>query len=452
MSFSTRRFGEPAALGLRSVPDRPADNAPLIACCRHLAHQLVPEPVGALTRLQRDLVAVGQEFDRVLADPGSASVIRSGVRPWPEVTPHLLELLLVAAGHALAGDPSLTALIADTVLRAQRSNRAAWRLRAQAHERWGDLTAAIAAHQEYLDRTETGHADTVDVVAAVVTLREQRDARVALASALLDAHDVGDVLPMPGAADLHDLLSRPCRRERLDPALEDFLADLTRLPVVELASVCDVLHTVVHCLRTSQLRPAPLPSSTVRSLEVLRLGDLRGWLAGRSICLVAEPDRLAASGGASAPLGKRIDAYDLVARFASGPLDPANTGTRTDLMVIRHDQRTNWAQPTDLRLVLAERPSDWVRSVRRNLVPGAQRGLFDQALRHPARLSALVGPDPRPARPTNAFQLLRLLDHLDVNPTIDLIGFGPGDPFDGAEQDWLGPRGHRVDDQLVSLR
>jgi hypothetical protein len=121
-------------------------------------------------------------------------------------------------------------------------------------------------------------------------------------------------------------------------------------------------------------------------------------------------------------------------------------------MVIRHDQADGWDQPTDLRLVLAEDPHDWVRAVRRNLVPGAQRGLFDKSLRRPAHQPALIGADHRPNRPTNAFQLLRLLDHLDVNSAIDLIGFGPGDPFSDLEQDWLRPRIRRSDEHLVSLR
>jgi hypothetical protein len=446
MSFLARRLGLPPVSGPRPKPVTPADNAPLINCCRHLAAQAP----SLNDRLRQDLLAVDQEFSRVLADPPTRTALESGAEPWPVLAPHLLDLLLVAAATALTTDPSLTGLIADTVLRVRRGSRAAWRLRAQAHEQWGDLNLAIAAHEEYLARTDV---DKLGVGALVVTLRSVRDARVNLASALLDAHDVGDTLPMPAAADLHDMLSRPCRREALDPALEDFLGELTRLPVSQLSGVRDVLQAVVHCLRISQLRPPPLSVDVVRSLDVLRLGDVRGWLAGRSICLVAEPDRLAASQTATGTgLGARIDEYDLVARFGSGPPSPEHAGTRTDLMVLRHDQRTGWDEPTDLRLILAEDPRDWVRAVRQNLVPGAQRGLFDKALRRPAHHDALVDDDHRPVRPTNAFQLLRLLDHLDVNPTIDLIGFGPGDPFTDVEQDWLRPRVRRADEQRVCLR
>jgi hypothetical protein len=172
-------------------------------------------------------------------------------------------------------------------------------------------------------------------------------------------------------------------------------------------------------------------------------------LAGRRICLVADRNRRAAAGITG--LGARIDDYDLVARFGSSPLTAADDGSRTDLMVIRHDQRGAWDQPADLRMVLAADPRDWVQSIRRNLVPGAQRGLFDKALRRPAQLPAIVGAGRCPDRPTNAFQLLRLLDHLDVSPAIDLIGFGP-DPFTELERDWLRPRVRRADEHLVSLR
>jgi hypothetical protein len=448
MSFFTRRSGPPAA-SPAGIP-APIDNQPLIACCRHLADRARARDADPATdKLQHDLLAVGLEFDRMLADPQTATEILAGDRPWPVAAPHLLNLLLAAAGSALVTDPSLTGLIADTVLLTRRGSRAAWRLRAQAHEQWGDLNSAIAAHEEYLARTDV---DKLGISTHVSALRELRDTRVELASALIDAHEVGDTLPMPGAADLHDLLSRPVRQETLEPVLEEFLADLTRLPVSELTAVRDVLHTVVHCLRTSRLQPPPLPAEAAGALAVLRLGDLRSWLAGRSICLVADPDRMAASGAADLGLGARIDGYDLVARFAAGPLDATNEGTRTDVMVLRSDQASGWDQPADLRLVLAEDADDWVRSVRRNLVPGAQRGLFDKTLRRPARQPLITGANPRPERPTAVFELLCLLEHLDVSPTIDLIGFGPGEVFADVEQDWLRPRIRSADEHLVSLR
>ena len=268
--------------------------------------------------------------------------------------------------------------------------------------------------------------------------------------------------------------------------LEDFLADLARLPVSELTAVRDVLHSATYCLHLSRLRPAPLPVATVRSLEVMRLGDLRRWLAGRSICLVAGLDEPAAGAG----LAARLDGYDLVARF--GFDSPEGTGHRTDLMVLGHDQRTGWTQPAQLRLVLADDPGDWVRALRRNLVPGAQRGVVD---RIPGRAgspahadgpagfgsgsgsgsgSASSGSAGSGSGSTgsgsvgsgsvgsgsagNAVELARLLDQLDVNPVIDLIGFtglltaGPDGTLSEADQNWLRPRIQRSDDDLVGLR
>ncbi|HST86233.1 MAG TPA: hypothetical protein VLL08_31135 [Kineosporiaceae bacterium] len=276
MTFPTRRFGRPTMSGPHSRSTAPIDNQPLIACCRHLAFRVLAyeqsrdqarEQALSLTgnpqvaavvldkaaleaddTLHRDLTAVGLQFDRLLADPRAAGALHAGDKPWPVIAPQLLDLLLVAAGSALATDPSLTGLIADTVLLTRRGSRAAWRLRALAHEQWGDLHSAVQAHQEYLARTDI---DKLGVGAVVSTLGELRDARVALAAALIDAHDDGAVLPMPSAADLHDLLSRPVRQEALDLALEEFLGELTRLPTAELEAVRNVQEAVAHCLRTS---------------------------------------------------------------------------------------------------------------------------------------------------------------------------------------------------------
>jgi hypothetical protein len=227
----------------------PIDNQSLISCCRHLAARNQPSG-GMGERLRRDLTAVGLEFDRVLVDPSTAIAIRAGGQPWPVIAPRLRDLLLTAADSALTTDPSLTGLIADTVLLAQRGSRAAWRLRAQAHEQWGDLSSAVDAHEEYLARTDV---DELDIATLVSALREARDGRVALAAALIDAQDEGARLPMPGAADLHDMLSRPVRQETLGPALEDFLAELILLPTPELAAVSHIQQAAMHCL---SLHPA----------------------------------------------------------------------------------------------------------------------------------------------------------------------------------------------------
>jgi hypothetical protein len=458
MSFFTRRGAAPATCDSRLEVIRRADNEPLLSCCRHLADRALRTELDPT--LRRRLAVVTIEFDRVLAEPELNRLIRSGEQPWPVAAPQLLSLLLAAAGAALTKNPSLTGLIADTVLRARRGSRAAWRLRALAHEQWGDLSSAIDAHEEYLALIDAD-ADRLGVRARVRGLRELEQARSGLESALAEAADDGIRLPQPGADDLLDLLSRPTRQDALDPVLEEFVSDLTQMPVPALVELRDVLHSAVRCTRTAALRPGPMPPADVQQLIVLRIGDLRGWLAGRSICLVANDkvcdgtttDGTTTDGrrrAADGEGGVGIDSYDLVARFAPFRIDPVSTGSRTDLLIIGHDQPTGWDQPTDVRLVLAEDPRDWVQSIRRNLVPGAQRALLDKTLRRPARQPAFVGDDTSPS-PSNAFHLVRLLDQLDVSPSIDLIGFAL-DRFAEDEREWLRSHAHRVSERRISLR
>src|SRR5690349_21715393 len=218
MTFVSRRIGW-AAAPERSWATGPFNNQHLLSCCRHLADRVL-EPAGST--LSQDIATVGREFDRVMADRTVAEAIAAGAEPWPVLAPRLLDLLLGTAETALATDPSLTALIADTVLRAQRDCLPAWRLRARANEQWGDLNSAIAAHEEYLARTpqpsrdqapfptpqtprdharfpapstdstdSTGSTDSerLGVAGQVSSLRALRDARAAVADALIDAHD-----------------------------------------------------------------------------------------------------------------------------------------------------------------------------------------------------------------------------------------------------------------------
>ena len=56
-------------------------------------------------------------------------------------------------------------------------------------------------------------------------------------------------------------------------------------------------------------------------------------------------------------------------------------------------------------------------------MPGAQRYLGDDSLRWPLRNIGRVGPDAWPSIPTTGFNMLWLLDFLDVSPKLDLFGF-----------------------------
>lgn len=496
LSFLTRRL---ATSGQRVDPDLTADGDPLARCCEHLADRATApdQPAGteaAGTEAARTeatgteatgteaartdpalleaLVAVGTEYGRLQDDPSTAAALLDGARPWPEVAPVLLDRLLAAAAAALATDPGLTVTIADTVLDARRGSRAAWRLRAQAHEQSGDLAPAIEGHAQYLARTEH---DRLGVGVRLERLQALHGARLALVSAIDEASD--QERPLPAAAlAVRSLLAGPVRQEELDRQLAGLVRSLTGLRVAELGPWRDLLQAAIACLRTSGLQPPPLPRDTAPALAVLRLGDLRSWLAGRSICLIGDGADRADGGGSPADDANRRDDgagllgedaeggdaarldrpgrweadYDLVARFGSARPGPS-TGGRTDLMVVRHDRAAGWDQPADLRLVLADDARDWEEAVRRHLVAGAQRGLLDKSLRRPAHQNRFVGTDRTPGRATSAFHLIRLLDHLDVNPVIDLIGFRR-DAFSEAERAWLRRRVRRVDAARIGLR
>jgi len=215
-------------------------------------------------------------------------------------------------------------------------------------------------------------------------------------------------------------------------------------------------------------RPAPATSlapeevaSTVRSMNVQ---TFRNYVAGKSICLVANSPSLIGSG-----LGEVIDGYDLVMRFNSFVIDPEHTGARTDVHVTIHMHDYNWDVPVPVRIVLSGDPTLWVESLRRRVRPHAQEWLGDDSLRWPARDLGLIGPKDPFRTPTAGFNLLQLLLHLDVSTAIDLIGFDfyesgklrlegamqiphSAAHNSGSERDWVKARAHRVTPMVISMK
>ncbi|WP_234010585.1 glycosyltransferase family 29 protein [Streptomyces sp. SPB074] len=165
-------------------------------------------------------------------------------------------------------------------------------------------------------------------------------------------------------------------------------------------------------------RRGPVADPVFGDTTWISLGEFRNRIAGRSVCLVANSGQVG-----SGSLGAEIDAYDLVVRFNSYRIDPAATGARTDIHVTIHKHALNWDQRVDTRLVFGGDVGAWRSSLRNRLVPGAQKHLGDDSLRWPLREVGKVGPQEWPAIPTTGFNTLFLLDFLDVNPVIDLIGF-----------------------------
>ena len=280
MSFFTRRTGLPPASGPPAPP--PIDNQPLISCCRHLAARTGADP------WQRDLVAVGLEFDRVMADPAAATAIHARRRPWP-VGAYPATARSAAGrgqfgadrrgcqrdrpdrGHGIARPTWFPGRLAAASPGARAVGRpdvgdsrprgvpGPHRGRQARNRRPGHRAARGAGRPPGAglgaDRRTRGRGHPADAWGG-------RPARSAL-----PAGPPGAARPGPGGVP-----------GRADPAADDRPGRRSGHPA-----------GVVLCLRTSLLHPPPLPVGTVRSVAVLRLGDLRGWLAGRTICLVAEP-------------------------------------------------------------------------------------------------------------------------------------------------------------------
>ncbi len=102
-------------------------------------------------------------------------------------------------------------------------------------------------------------------------------------------------------------------------------------------------------------------------------------------------------------------------------------------------------------------------------MPGAQQNLGDESLRWPVRTIGRLGTDAWPAIPTTGFNMLWLLDFLDVSPRLDLVGF---DFYESgayrvpeamklaitsvheytSEKAWVMDRAQSVTDMRISLR
>ncbi|WP_435270579.1 glycosyltransferase family 29 protein [Streptomyces sp. 1222.5] len=208
----------------------------------------------------------------------------------------------------------------------------------------------------------------------------------------------------------------------------------------------------------------PVADPTVGGVRWIGLGEFRNLVAGKSICLIANSGRVGESG-----MGAEIDGYDLVVRFNSYKIDPRHTGSRTDIHATIHKHGFNWDKPVTTRLVFGGVTGDWKHSLRNRLVPGAQQYLGDESLRWPVRNIGRLGNDVWSGIPTTGFNMLWLLDFLDVSPKLDLIGF---DFYESgayrvpeamklaitsvheytSEKAWVMERAQSVTDMRISLR
>ena len=204
--------------------------------------------------------------------------------------------------------------------------------------------------------------------------------------------------------------------------------------------------------------------ATARALTPIDTSGLRHYLDGRSICLIANSQRVGQSGA-----GALIDGYDIVARFNSFKIDPQHTGSKTSIHAAIHMHNFNWSVPVDVRLIFSGSIDAWRNSINKYIDPEAQTYLGDSTLRWPVLGGNLLGETDVVDVPTSGFNLMRLVDFLDVSTKIDLIGFdfnaSGAYRLDSAmslpvarahdysaERDWVMKNATEVGDLVISLR
>ncbi|MER6349081.1 hypothetical protein ACWC10_33645 [Streptomyces sp. NPDC001595] len=417
----------------------------LRACAVHsgkLVGSLDNRRVALAEQLRRLLALWAQEQPQP-APGGTGGLIRRGAKAVTGggLGNDLLDALLAVANKALDcgydDELNLALLISDTVLTQRKNSRAGWRLRGRLLEAMGRPAAAVEAFERYLALTQE---DGFGVRAKVAGLRTAEQRRTELLALLrrtvpdaarhadgpatdvwadgLAAHADGDweraQALLVGALVALDRAEAP--EQEFQEALSHYLDLATGFghrPTPELTEVVALFAEQ----RRNRMR-GPLPDPLFGGVRWIGLGEFRNLIAGRSICLIANSGRVGESG-----LGAEIDGYDLVVRFNSYKIDPAHTGRRTDIHATIHKHGFNWDQQVDTRLVFGGISGDWKYSLRNRLVPGAQKHLGDESLRWPVRNIGKWGTDRWPAIPTSGFNMLFLLDFLDVSPTLDLIGF-----------------------------
>ncbi|MER7570581.1 hypothetical protein [Streptomyces sp. NPDC126514] len=422
---------------------------------------------------------------------GATALLKRAVKgtatPATGIANELLDALLAVANQALKcgydDELNLALVISDTVLAQRKNSRAGWRLRARLMEALGDDAEALEAYEKYLGLTDD---DGFGVRARIAGLRaaseRERDLLALLrrqcpraeeftradATAVwaegLAAHAVGDWAAaeprLVGA--LLAMADAPVedRQELLSQYLDLRIAVDT--DVTARAELTDVLALYAEQRRTRMRGPVADP--TVGGVQWISLGEFRNRIAGKSVALIANSGRVGASS-----MCAEIDAYDLVVRFNSFRLDPKHTGSRTDIHATIHKHGFNWEKQVDTRLVFGGVSGDWKWSLRNRLVPGAQTFLGDESLRWPVRNIGKLSTDVWSGIPTTGFNMLFLLDFLDVSPKLDLIGF---DFYESgayrvpeamklaitsvheytSEKAWVMDRAQSVTDMRISLR
>ncbi|PZH15067.1 hypothetical protein C1I97_09025 [Streptomyces sp. NTH33] len=403
----------------RKEAARPTLYAPGMRLCgEYLAAQGDP-PTPRHTALTRAIGVFAAALDTPSADPFDA-LLRVGERA------------LEAGGDDGLG---LALGVAGTATRIRQRSRGAWRLRGLALDGLGRDDEALQCYERHLTLLQD-NAAAQEVVRRIDTLRRRR---ACLEAALA-------LFPQAGSPS-RDLLGRPTA------ITEREFAAYVRARVAEHGVADPAVRRLLELYgRYRQLvERTAMPDPLLGGSTPIGVGDLRGLIEGRTVCLVPGAEDVAGSA-----LGTEIDRYDLVVRCDSYRIHAEDTGERTGLHAVslRGDAPWDgpaWTQPAGVRLVFGDPAAKWRRATRQRLVPGAQEHVGDASLRRPLTDPALLGEDGWNTAATTAFTVLRLLDFLDVSPRLDLIGFGLPGRLRPGEAEWVMDHATHVDDSKMRI-
>ncbi|WP_344293474.1 hypothetical protein [Streptomyces synnematoformans] len=289
--------------------------------------------------------------------------------------------------------------LADKALALRGKSRAAWRLRAHALDALGRTEAAVAAYERQLALGST-HPETPVLLAA---LRERQECLAAALglfpedTAAGGAAAAGREFAAAVGAEAPPDVVREAFTAYVGEQVDRYGAGDAR--VRELAA-----RYGAYCRILDEGRMADPLLAGVRPVGV---ADFRAHVAGKTACVVVGPGRFEAAGD-----------YELVVRC-----DDFRGGERADVHAVADPGCESWHRPAGVRLVFADPGETWRAAVRR-AVPGAQDGLGDVSLRRPLQDPALLGDGGWGPETSAAFTVLRLLDHLDVSPRLDVHGAG----------------------------
>ncbi|QIJ64357.1 tetratricopeptide repeat protein [Streptomyces sp. JB150] len=346
--------------------------------------------------------------------------------------------------------PALALTITDAATRLRRRSKGAWRLRGLALDALGRDAEALECYERHLALAGDGAGASAEVVRRTATLRRRRECvQAALAlfpdaeSALREPTTATTTAPTPPAATTAATTAQ----------VADEVAAFVRARVAQYGMAHPRVRRLLGlygAYRRLVERDAPAvpPPGCGTPIDV---SGLRALVAGRTVCLVANTEEVAASA-----LGAEIDGYDVVMRCDAFRLHARGTGERTDVHAVSLRgaapwEGPAWTQAAGVRLVFGDPAPAWRRAVRQRLAPGAQEHIGDASLRRPLSDPALLGEAGWDGGTTTAFTLVRLLDFLDAGSRLDLFGFASPGALRPREAAWVMDRATRADDSKTRI-